>query len=156
VTECGNESVKLFGKTELSKKTLALIIVIFDLISLTSLIIMYAIVTYFQKDFSHSYDLNTVESRDFTSLIKDLPDSFKQYPNKITLRQAIWQSMQKGMDLAEELGLIDLIDSKGPLDKTIIDINFGYMSNDRIENMKLIDDLCAETELMIIKDKEKS
>lgn len=58
------------------------------------------------------------------------------------------------MELAEELGLIDLIDSKGPLDKTVIDINFGYMNNDRIENMRSIDDLCAETELMILKNKQ--
>jgi len=54
------------------------------------------------------------------------------------------------MDLAEEIGLIDHIDSKGPLDKTIIDINFGNMSNDTINSMKVIDDLCAETELMIL------
>ena len=89
ITECGSESVKLFGKTEINKKTLAIIIVIFDLISLTSLIVMYSIVSYFSKDFSDGYDLDTVESRDFTVLIKDFSDHTEvpDYNNKLEIKK---------------------------------------------------------------------
>lgn len=55
------------------------------------------------------------------------------------------------MDLAESLGMFELLGETEELDKTIININFGYKNNVTIDNMKLVNDLCSNTEFMIMK-----
>lgn len=75
-----------------------------------------------------------------------------KHTDETALKSAIWTTFQYGMSLAEEMDLINILDigDSPVLDKTIININFGYKNNDKIDNMKAINDLCSEIELMIL------
>ena len=55
--------------------------------------------------------------------------------------------------MAEAMGMLEYlgVSSNDKLDKTIININFGYKENKLIKSMKSINDLCSETELCILR-----
>ena len=43
-----------------------------------------------QKDFVKQFDKTSVEARDFTLVVENLPESFKQYKDELSLKYAIW------------------------------------------------------------------
>jgi hypothetical protein len=55
---------------EFSKKSISYIIVANEIMVLIVIIIAYNTILYMQNDFSECYDLQTVEARDFTIVIK--------------------------------------------------------------------------------------
>ena len=70
ISDCGAQYVKYGGyESDLSKKDAALMVVIFDIISITIAIFAQSLIFYMQKDFTEQYDKQTVESRDFTVVI---------------------------------------------------------------------------------------
>jgi len=48
------------------------------------------VIAYMQKDYIEEYDKTTVEVRDFTLVINELPESFKQYKDELSLKFALW------------------------------------------------------------------
>ena len=87
-------------------------------------------------------------------MITNLPIGFRRYTDEKALKAAIWFTFHRGLELAERMGIFALLDEEfEDLDKTIVNINFGYKNNEKIDNMKLINDLCSKTELLLLKDK---
>jgi hypothetical protein len=46
-----------------------------------------------QKDFAKKYDIQTVEARDFTIIINQLPSGFQHYNNEIDIKFALWNEL---------------------------------------------------------------
>ena len=55
-----------------------------------TLVIGFNWIHYMQKDYIEEFDKTTVESRDFTLMIEQLPESFSQYQDELSLKFAIW------------------------------------------------------------------
>lgn len=77
-----------------------------------------------QEDFAQKFDDQTVESRDFTIAIQDLPITYKQYHDIVLMKFAIWDEIQEGIKLAKSQGIL-----KEDLDSTILQINFSHKQN---------------------------
>lgn len=61
----------------LSRKQLSMVLSLSDIGLITILLIGFNIIGYMQKDYIKTYDKSTVEVRDFTLVIKKLPNSFR-------------------------------------------------------------------------------
>lgn len=46
-----------------------------------------------QKDFADKYDIQTVEARDFTVVINQLPQGFHHYNSEIEVKFALWNEL---------------------------------------------------------------
>lgn len=73
---------------------LAVFLSVSDIILLIFLTIGYNLIYYMQKDYSSSFDQFQIEARDFTLVIDQLPESFNQYKDELSLKFAIWKMIQ--------------------------------------------------------------
>ena len=105
VTQCDSNSIKFLRDeaTEFSKEQIALVIIGTDMVVTVILIIGYNLMMAMQKDFVKSYDEQTVEARDFTIEIKQLPRDFRRYKTEIDMKFAIWNEMQEAIRVANQL-----------------------------------------------------
>ena len=97
-------------------------------------------------DFSSQYDSQTVEARDFTVVINQIPESFRQNKNEFALKFRLWNEIQDGIALAKKMGMC----SK-KIDPTILSIDFGMKSNTMLDLKRIISEKCREVELVQIK-----
>ena len=72
-----------------------------------------------QQDFANQFDEETVEMRDFTMRSNQLPESFCQYEDELSIKFAIWQQIQQKIKESKELGVCKEI-----IEPTIVEINF--------------------------------
>lgn len=90
-----------FTNIELTTEQLALSLTVSDIIILSALILGYNMIYYMQKDYSEQYDNQVIEARDFTLVIDQLPDSFAQHKDELSLKFAIWQMIQQKISLCK-------------------------------------------------------
>ena len=60
---------------------------------LTYIVMYYNLLSYMQRDFADKYDTQTVEARDFTIVIHQLPMGFQDYSNEIDIKFALWNDL---------------------------------------------------------------
>jgi len=56
-----------------------------------ALILGYNMIYYMQKDYVYQYEQDSIEARDFTLVIDNLPNSFTKYKDELSLKYAIWR-----------------------------------------------------------------
>ena len=136
---------------EVHKKTIAAWIVFLDMLSMAAILIFINTLILMQQDFANQFDEETVEMRDFTVRSKKLPESFRQYEDEVSIKFAIWQQIQQKIKDAKESGVCE-----ESIDPTIVEINLGINSFDVLNELKRIDDACAEIELLNIRLKKST
>ena len=104
--QCDSEGIKLLGGMHISKKDVSLIIVVNEILVLIFIILAYNMILYMAIDFSNVYDSQTVEARDFTCLIQQLPLNFRQYHTTLDMKAALWNEIQESITIAKKLGLV--------------------------------------------------
>jgi hypothetical protein len=106
IAECAADFVKFGGKeTDFSKNDAALMVAIFDIVTITVAIFANSIIFYMQKDFTNQYDQQTVESRDFTVVINQIPENFRVCKNEFYLKFSLWSEIQDGIRLSKKMGM---------------------------------------------------
>lgn len=152
VVICENSLLRLRGlDVEVHKKTIAAWIVFLDMLSMATILIFINTLIMMQQDFANQFDEETVEMRDFTVRSNQLPESFRQYEDEVSMKFAIWQQIQQKIKDAKESGVCE-----ETIDPTIVEINLGINSFDVLNELKRIDDACAEIELLNIRLKKST
>ena len=136
---------------EVHKKTIAAWIVFLDMLSMATILIFINTLIMMQQDFADQFDEETVEMRDFTVRSNQLPESFRQYEDEVSMKFAIWQQIQQKIKDAKESGVCE-----ENIDPTIVEINLGINSFDVLNELKRIDNACAEIELLNIRMKKSA
>ena len=91
IGQCEDSNFKIkWTDLELTKTDLGTILVLSDILILSVLIFGLNTIYYMQKDFVKQFDKTSVEARDFTLVVENLPESFKQYKDELSLKYAIW------------------------------------------------------------------
>jgi hypothetical protein len=145
---CESKDVELFGNESwsISKRTASYIIVSFDMMIVFIVIVGQNLILYMQKDFADKYDSQTVEARDFTVVIKKLPETFRQCANESALKFSLWQELQDAIKLAKALRICP-----AKLDPAIININVTMNRNELLNHSMELNKLCDEIELLYIR-----
>ena len=129
--------------TKMSKRNASFLIVFSDVATIIIFIFAQGIIFYMQKDFSKQYDSQTVEARDFTVVINQIPESFRQNKNEFSMKFSLWNEIQDGISLAKKMGMCTK-----KIDPTILSIDFGYKSNTMLDHKKKVSQKCREIELL--------
>ena len=127
----------------ISKYNVAIVIITFDILGVLVFLFSYYLIFFMQKDFADSFDSQTVEARDFTVVIDQLPTNFKHYQNEYNMKFAIWHDIQEGLQLAKKMGMCS-----DKVNSTIININFGLRDNRIILHKKMIQEMTNELQLL--------
>ena len=91
---CETEDIKLAGTNILvSKSKIAIAIVMMDILSMAIILVFVNLLILMQEDFSHWFDVSTVEMRDFTVNAYGLPKSFSHYKDEVSIKFAIWEQI---------------------------------------------------------------
>ena len=71
LTYCDSQNIYMFGSEEMtiSKSSVAVVIVLFEILGVLVFLFSYQLIFFMQKDFADSFDSQTVEARDFTVVI---------------------------------------------------------------------------------------
>jgi hypothetical protein len=75
------------------KQTIALIVVLNEIIVLIFTIFAYNMFIYMQKDFCNTFDSQTVETRDFTLMIKNIPKHYFKCNGEIDVKFMVWNEI---------------------------------------------------------------
>lgn len=129
---CETTDIKLAGTDILvSKSKIAIAIVIIDILSMAIILVFVNLLILMQEDFSHWFDVSTVEMRDFSVNTYGLPKSFSHYDDEVSIKFAIWEQIQQKLTDAVEAGIAPKC-----TDRNITEINFGIKSYSILNNLK--------------------
>lgn len=146
ISNCDQQEMHfLLTDISLKKQQIGLMVVIWDMILVAFLILHYNLLIYMQEDFATKYDMQTVEARDFTVVINQLPVGFHQYRSEIDMKFALWWELQEAIQMCKRYQLVSWY-----MDPTIIDINIIYKDSQRLEKLKEINDKCDGIERLHI------
>ena len=97
ITECSLADLTFMDNQnlKLSKSDIRKIVEGFEISMLIFIIVYYNMFRFMQRDFAKQYDSQTVESRDFTLIIKHLPIEYHAFTNEQDIKFAIWNELQE-------------------------------------------------------------
>ena len=94
IAECDNQNMQVSGiDIVISKQQLNYFLIVSDAILMTVFIVGYNIISHMQKDFVREFDASVLEARDFTLVIEELPNSFRQHTDELSLKRAIFAQL---------------------------------------------------------------
>lgn len=129
----------------MNRSYVAYFLVITDIVSMSFVLVFVNVLILMQTDFANEYDNRIVEMRDFSVKTSELPESFSEFEDEVSMKFALWDLIQQRIKDAKEAGLCD-----PNLDSTIVEINFGIKSDTVLNKLKNIDSICDEVELLNI------
>jgi len=57
------------------------------------------------NDYKEQFEEESVCAKDFSLVIRDLPPSFKQYTDEVSIMAAVWRQITNKIALAKEAGI---------------------------------------------------
>lgn len=87
-----------------------------------------------------------IEARDFTLVIQEIPASFKQYKDELSLKFAIWRQIQNKFKLCKERKYCS-----PDLDTSIVEINFGLANIECLVKQRQVVELTNKVEVQHVK-----
>ena len=134
VAQCDNSALEVKSlNSKFEKESMSHLAVITDILILIVMITFYNVIRYNQKDYCKHFDDVTIEAKDFTLQIHQLPLTFAQYKDELSIKYAIWNQIQQKINFYKENKMCF-----EELDSTIIDIHFAMRDIELLERQRKI------------------